>query len=234
MSRRLLVIDSGIGGLSVAREIRRQDRTAEIVYLADDAAFPYGAWDGEALIAHVVELADKAAAATSPDVVVIACNTASTLVLPGVRARLAVPVVGTVPAIKTGAEQTRTGLFSVLATPGTIERDYTHELIKAHAPKCHVRLVGAHQLAGYAEALMAGEAVPQNRVRDEIAPAFVDQGDRRSDVVVLGCTHFVFLQQLLEAAAPWPVSWIDSAPAIARRAMKFLSAVPQGRAEEGV
>ena len=109
VSTRLLVFDSGIGGLSVVREIRQALPSAEISYVADDAAFPYGDWGEGALSDHVTALIGRLIGRFTPDAVVVACNTASTLVLPPLRARFATPFVGTVPAIKPAAERTRVG-----------------------------------------------------------------------------------------------------------------------------
>ncbi len=214
---RLLVFDSGIGGLSVTREIRAALPAAEIVYVADDAAFPYGDWQETALTEHVVTLIGGLIRVAQPAAVVVACNTASTLVLQPLRALHSVPFVGTVPAIKPAAEQTRTGLISVLGTFGTMQREYTRALISEFAGHCHVRLVGSANLAPLAEALMRGEAIEDAAVWAEIEPAFVEREGQRTDTIVLACTHFPFLAAHLRRLAPWPVTWIDPAPAIARR-----------------
>jgi glutamate racemase len=222
----ILVFDSGIGGLSVLRAIRAQLSNARLVYVADDAAFPYGDWEEAALRDHVVALIGTLIARYRPAAVVVACNTASTLVLPALRARHDIPFVGTVPAIKPAAEKTRTGVVAVLATPGTIRRDYTRDLIRSFAASCHVRLVGAPELAGLAERRMRGESVDADIILGQIAPCFVEIDGRRTDIVVLACTHYPFLQTGMAALAPWPVEWLDPAPAIARR----LAAVLEGRA----
>lgn len=219
---KLLVFDSGIGGLSVAREIRRVLPAATIDYVADDAGFPYGDWEEAALTDHVVDVVGDLVARHAPDAVVIACNTASTLVLPPLRARHRLPIVGTVPAIKPAAAETRSGLVSVLATAGTIQRDYTRALIREFAANCAVDLVGSARLAPLAEAHMRGEPVDDTAIRAEIAPAFVARGGARTDVIVLACTHYPFLIAQFERLAPWPVTWIDPAPAIARRAAAVL------------
>jgi len=159
---------------------------------------------------------------------VIACNTASTLVLPPLRERFPTPFVGTVPAIKPAAEQTKTGVVAVLATPGTMKRDYTRGLIQSFAQSCHVRLVGAPELARMAEARMRGEAIDREAVREQIAPAFVELDGNRTDIVVLACTHYPFLADIFAELVPWPVTWLDPAPAIARR----LVSVVEGRAVE--
>ena len=146
----VLVFDSGLGGLTVLAEIRRAALPdARLVYAADDAAFPYGepaakTSSSSASPTVVGRLADE----HRPDLVVIACNTASTLCLPTLRASaLPLPVVGTVPAIKPAAAATRTGHVAVLGTPGTVQRDYTRALIDTFAGGALVTLVGAQRLA---------------------------------------------------------------------------------------
>jgi glutamate racemase len=221
---RLLVFDSGVGGLSVVREIRKAMPGAEIVYVADDAAFPYGAWAEDALSDHVVELIARLIEQFRPDGVVIACHTASTLVLPPLRERFSLPFVGTVPAIKPAAEHTKSGLVSVLATYGTMRRDYTRALIDQFARTCHVRLVGSANLAPLAEAHMRGEGIADEAILAEILPAFLEQDGRRTDTIVLACTHYPFLLAQFQRLAPWPVEWIDPAPAIARRVVAVVGA----------
>jgi glutamate racemase len=218
----VLVFDSGIGGLSVLRAIRQMLPENRFVYVADDAAFPYGDWEEGALREHIVALMGTLIAEYRPAAVVIACNTASTLVLPPLRERFAVPFVGTVPAIKPAAEQTKSGVVAVLATPGTMKRDYTRELIRSFAQACHVRLVGAPDLARLAEARMRGEAIDRASVAGQIAPCFVEVEGRQTDIVVLACTHYPFLTDLLAEFAPWTVTWLDPAPAIARRLVSVL------------
>lgn len=214
---RILVFDSGVGGLSVAREIGKALPGVGIDYVADLAVFPYGNLEPGVLIDRVVSLMDKALAVFDPAAMVIACNTASTLVLPPLRARFKLPIVGTVPAVKPAAEHSRSRLVSVLATPGTVKRDYTRDLIDTFGGDCQFTLVGSKTLAGLAERSFAGESVSDAEFASEIAPCFVEQGGRRTDTVVLACTHYPLVLDRLEALAPWPVEWIDPAPAIARR-----------------
>ena len=166
-----------------------------------------------------------------PAAVVIACNTASTLVLPPLRARFNVPFVGTVPAIKPAAEQTKSGVVAVLATPGTMKRDYTrgaHQELRAVLPRPPGRRAGARGAGRGANARRAGRP---RRDRRQIAPCFVEVDGRRTDIVVLACTHYPFLADVMAELAPWPVAWLDPAPAIARRVVAVLEgrAVASGR-----
>ncbi len=196
---------------------------AEIVYLADDAFFPYGAMEDGELAERVCAVLGAASAEYSPDAVIIACNTASTVALPALRARLAQPVVGTVPAIKPAALLSRTGHISVLGTAGTVRRDYTKALISEFAAGCAVTLVGSARLAELAEAAMTGGEAADAEILAEIAPCFVEAGGHRTDAVVLACTHYPLLLDRFERLAPWTVTWLDPAPAIARRTANVLA-----------
>ncbi|WP_199085870.1 glutamate racemase [Bosea sp. ASV33] len=223
----ILVFDSGLGGLTVLGRTTQACPGAHIVYAADDAGFPYGRLSEEELVIRVLAVMERLVARFHPDLAVIACNTASTLVLPALRARFAIPFVGTVPAIKPAAAATRSGMISVLATPGTVARDYTRELIETYAASHHVTLVGATRLAGLAEQALKGEAVDDAVLAAEIAPCFVEANGRRTDVVTLSCTHYPLLLERMKRLAPWPVEWIDPAPAIARRVADLLSGARQ-------
>ena len=218
MAKAILVFDSGLGGLTVFREVAKARPDAHYVYVADDAFFPYGSHREDELVARVPALMADLIAAHRPDLVVIACNTASTLVLPHLRARFSLPFVGTVPAIKPACAGSRTKRVAVLGTEATVGREYTHALIREFANGSDVKLVGSARLAGFAEAELGGAPVADDLIAQEIAPCFVDAGGRRTDTVVLACTHYPLLLDRLERLAPWPVTFVDPAPAIARRA----------------
>src|ERR1700683_3417192 len=138
----ILVFDSGLGGVTVYREIVAARPDANFVYVADDAGFPYGAVAEPALVTRVVGLMGELIAAHAPDLIVIACNTASTLVLPALREKFSLPFVGTVPAIKPACAASITRRVSVLGTEGTVAREYTRALIREYAQDCQVTLVG--------------------------------------------------------------------------------------------
>lgn len=219
---RILVFDSGLGGLTVLSAIRALRPDDRYIYLADDEAFPYGRLNETQLVARVGDVMAQALRDHAPDVAVIACNTASTLVLENLRTRWPdIPFVGTVPAIKPAAERSKSRLVSVLATPGTVARDYTQALIRDHATHCDVNLVGSEHLAAMAEAHMKGERISDDEIARELAPCFVERDGARTDQIVLACTHYPLLLERFEAIAAqrenWPVSFIDPAPAIARR-----------------
>ena len=228
----ILVFDSGLGGLTVLDALARLRSDARLLYVADDAVFPYGRLAEGVLVARVEAVMAALIPHRRPDIVVVACHTASTLVLPGLRAAWpGLPFVGTVPAVKPAAAATRSGLISVLATPGTVARDYTAALVRDFAGHCAVELVGSARLASIAEAFLRGEAVSDAEIATEIAPAFVAREARRTDQIVLACTHYPLLLAHFERLAPWPVHWIDPAPAIARRADQLLRERGDGAAQ---
>jgi glutamate racemase len=218
----IVVFDSGLGGLTVHREVAKVRPDARIVYAADDAVFPYGRLGETELVSRVVAVMDHLVLTHDPDLVVVACNTASTVALPALRARFAVPFVGTVPAIKPACAASTTKMVSVLGTEATVKREYTHTLIREFAVGCEVTLVGSPNLAALAERHLRGEPVMDEAVAAELAPCFVANGAGRTDTIVLACTHFPLLLERLQRLAPWPVTFLDPAPAIARRVMDLV------------
>jgi glutamate racemase len=224
----ILVFDSGLGGLTVFREIATARPDARYIYIADDEAFPYGDLPEPALIDRVNKVVGDAIARTAPDLVVIACNTASTLALAPARSRFKVPFVGTVPAIKPACAKSRSKHVSVLGTRATVSREYTRTLIREFAQGCDVTLVGAANLAPLAETELNGTPAGDAEIAAEIAPCFVEKDGARTDTVVLACTHYPLLLDRMRKLAPWPVDWLDPAPAIARRVADLIGP-PQAR-----
>jgi glutamate racemase len=220
----ILIFDSGLGGLTVFRQIIKARPGARIIYVADDAFFPYSAHGEAVLVARVVALIGRLIDEHAPNCVVIACNTASTLVLPDLRARYRVSFVGTVPAIKPACALSRSRLVSVLGTEATVRREYTRALIRDFADGVEVTLVGSARLASYAEAEFNGTPVADSLIAAELAPCFIKADGRRTDTIVLACTHYPLLLARLEQLAPWPVTFVDPAPAIARRAVDLSGA----------
>lgn len=219
----ILVFDSGLGGLSILREVRAVLPSFDIVYVADDEAFPYGAWDQEKLVPRIVEVVSKAIEEHQPCLTIIACNTASTIAMDALREKFDIPFVGTVPAIKPAARYTRSGHFSVLATQGTVKRQYTKDLINDFANEAQVKLVGSESLAKIAEYYLTGGEVDLDEVKQQIAPCFIEGEDGcRTDIVVLACTHFPFLTNQFRKVAPWPVDWLNPAEPIAHQARRLL------------
>lgn len=218
----ILAADSGLGGLTIVAEIRRALPLARLAYLCDNAFFPYGTRPDAELLAHFLGVTNQAIARVQPDLIVTACNTVSTICLPQLRAATSIPVVGVVPAIKPAARQSRRKIIGLLATPATIDRPYTSDLIQRYAADCTVLKIGSPELVEMAEAKMLGSAVDRERLRRILSPFFGRPTDTQPDVVVLACTHFPLLREELQAAGPADVAWIDSGTAVARRVVEIL------------
>lgn len=220
--RPLLIFDSGVGGLSVLAPIRAMLPGASIVYAADNAGFPYGSKSEAEIAARVPALLGRLAERYDPELVVIACNTASTIALDEVRAALDLPIVGTVPAIKPAAERSRTRVIGVLGTEATVRQPYVDRLSREFASDCTVLRHGSGELVALAEAKLRGEPTDPAAYR-RILAALLDQPEgKRMDVIVLACTHFPLVVEELAAAAPRVIAFVDGKEGIARRTAWLL------------
>src|SRR5690554_2576897 len=160
MTNQVLIFDSGVGGLSVLKEIHQHQPQLQLQYLVDNAAFPYGTKEDAFLTNRIIEVCSSAVAELQPDILVIACNTASTLALPQLRQLLNIPVVGVVPAIKTAANLSKTKVIGLIATPATVSRPYTDNLISEFAPHCNVHMLGSSELVYWAESYISHGLLP--------------------------------------------------------------------------
>ena len=212
----LLFFDSGVGGLSVLRPTRALLPSAPIVYAADSAGFPYGTKSEAELATRVPALLGRLVERFRPRLVVIACNTASTIALDDARAALDLPVVGTVPAIKPTSAISTTRVIGVLGTEATVRQPYVDDLAAKFAADCTIIRHGSPRLVELAEARLGGETVSVEDVRAATRPLFDAPDGDRIDTVVLACTHFPLLADELAEAFP-RVAYVDGGPGIARR-----------------
>jgi len=212
----ILFFDSGVGGLSVLGPTRALLPNAPIVYAADSAGFPYGTKSEQQLAARVPALLGRLVERFQPRLAVIACNTASTIALDHVRSALDLPVVGTVPAIKPAAEQSKSRVIGVLGTEATVRQPYVDDLADRFASDCTIIRHGSPELVELAEAKLAGEPVTVEAVRAAARPLFSAPNGDGIDTVVLACTHFPLLADELREAFP-SVAYVDGGPGIARR-----------------
>jgi len=215
--RPLLLFDSGVGGLSVLAEVRAALPNAPIVYVADNGGFPYGTKTEAEISARVPALLGRLAERYRPRLITIACNTASTIALAGVRAALDLPIVGTVPAIKPAAEQSQTRVIGVLGTNATVRQPYVDDLSARFASDCLVLRHGSADLVELAEASLRRESTPDTAYADVMAGLLDQEGGDRMDTIVLACTHFPLVAERLAAVAPRPLTFVDGAKGIARR-----------------
>ncbi|MEL8056245.1 MAG: glutamate racemase, partial [Pseudomonadota bacterium] len=229
----VLVFDSGMGGLTIAREIMALAPDLVVNYAADSGFFPYGNKSDEALRKRLPAVAMALVENVQPDVFVIACNTASTLALDAVRQVLDIPVVGTVPAIKPAAAMSQTKTIGLLATPGTVRRAYTAQLIDEFASDVRVIMHGSVELVRLAEEQASGGAVSLDAFREAQRPLFESAGGDEIDTIVLACTHFPLIRGELAASVPQAVTFVDSGEAIARQTLRVLPDLAQRRAQSG-
>ncbi len=211
----VLVFDSGVGGLSVYDEIRQLLPELHYLYAFDNVAFPYGEKTEDFIVDRVVDIVSAVVQRYPLSLVVIACNTASTVTLPALRARFDFPVVGVVPAIKPAARLTRNGIVGLLATRGTVRRAYTHELVARFARECKTEMLGSAELVQLAEAKLHGQPVSLEAIKRILQPWL--RMPEPPDTVVLGCTHFPLLNAELQQVLPEGTRLVDSGAAIARR-----------------
>ncbi|WNO54724.1 glutamate racemase [Stakelama saccharophila] len=215
--RPILFFDSGVGGLSVLAPTRKLLPTAPFVYAADSAGFPYGTRSDAEIAARVPALLGRLTERYHPRLIVIACNTASTIALAAVRTALSLPIVGTVPAVKPAAGISETRVIGILGTRATIRQRYVDDLTARFAADCTVLRHGSAELVELAEAKLRGEAPDTAHFAAALAGLFDQRRGDRIDVVVNACTHFPLALPELIAAAPRPVRFIDGGDGIARR-----------------
>jgi glutamate racemase len=220
--RPLLVFDSGVGGLSVLGPIRALLPRAPIVYVADSAGYPYGTKSAAVIEARVPALLGRLFERFDPELIVIACNTASTIALDAVRAALDVPIVGTVPAIKPAAERSRSRAIGVLGTEATVRQPYVDRLSAEFASDCLVLRHGSADLVDLAEAKLRGQEAGPGQYRAVLSGLLDQPGGDRLDTIVLACTHFPLVEAELAAAAPRPLAFVDGKEGIARRTAWLL------------
>lgn len=225
----VLFFDSGVGGLSVVAPTLALLPTAPIVYVADSAGFPYGTKSEGEIAARVPALLGRVAERYRPRLIVIACNTASTIALGAVRAALDVPIVGTVPAIRPAAALSRSRTIGVLGTAATVRQPYVDDLVARFAADCTVLRYGSAALVEIAERALAGEAPSRDAVARELAGLFGEPGGERIDVIVNACTHFPLLEGDMTAIAPPGVTFVDGGPGIARRVAALTVGQPWPR-----
>lgn len=216
----VLVFDSGVGGLSVYDEVRQLLPDLHYLYAFDNAGFPYGEKSETFIVDRVVAIVAAITRSYPLSLVIIACNTASTVSLPALRERFTFPVVGVVPAIKPAARLTRNGVVGLLATRATVRRPYTHELVSQFAGTCKIEMLGSAELVELAEAKLHGAEVTLDEVRRIVQPWL--RMVEPPDTVVLGCTHFPLLREELQQVLPEGTRLIDSGAAIARRTAWLL------------
>lgn len=227
MQRNILVFDSGIGGLSILQELHKLMPNHNYSYLADNDALPYGEKSDSFLQQRSIPLFKQAINHCKADAVVIACNTASTLLLDLLRDNFDIPFIGVVPAIKPAAQITETGNIGLLATPATTKREYIDQLQLQFAQNCSLSRFASAQLVHLAEEKLLTGAINLNKLNEAIEPFIETSLQQNIDTIVLGCTHFPFLQPELQQQWPSITHWLDSGTAVARHCSSIINKLKQ-------
>jgi glutamate racemase len=230
----ILLLDSGVGGLTVLAALRKALAQAPVIYVADYAALPYGEKTEAQIAARVPALLGRLEERYHPRLVTIACNTASTIALAAVREALGLPVVGTVPAIKPAALMTKTGTIGLLGTAATIRQAYVDNLEREFASDKLLLRHAAPELVQAAEAKLRGEALDPTLFEAAAQGLREQPGGEDIDTVVLACTHFPLLEEELGKAFGPGVGFVDGAAGIARRIEFLTQGQPFARAEPDI
>ena len=211
------VFDSGSGGLSVLREIRKTLPLGRYIYYSDNAHCPYGEKSQQYIIDRSRAITDELLA-RGADSIVVACNTATAAAIATLRAEYSVPFVGMEPAIKPAALGTRTGVIGVLATAGTLGSSKYLDMRGLYGSNVRI---AEHVGKGFVE-LVEGLELEGPRAEEAVRASLQPLLDEGADIIVLGCTHYPFLLPVMQKIAPEGVRFIDPAPAVARRLSDVL------------
>ena len=215
-----MVFDSGIGGTTVLEHIQQSIPHAQYSYFMDNALLPYGAQSQQTIIHRLCGLIQFIKdESLNVDLIVIACNTASTSALSSVRQITDIPIVGVVPAIKPAAQLTQSKHIGLLATPATVSSPYTDALIKEHASSITTSLYSSVELVTLAETLFFTQNLDLDKLHTELDRLNINND---IDVLVLGCTHFPILAKPISDYFNTQVQLLDSGAAIAKRVSSLL------------
>lgn len=227
MSYHILAFDSGIGGLGIVQSLLEQVQNTNLKlsvdYLADNLIFPYGEQEDNFLIQRIVTLIGEAIDKLEPDLVIIACNTASTIALQALREHYPDTVfVGCVPPIRWAARISQTKHIGLLATRATVQRPYLKSLKEQFAADCQLIGYGSPTLAKIAEQVFRQESFHHEDIEQEIHALLAMPTAEQIDTICLGCTHYTFVLPYLQELSPRNIQWLDPADAVAKHALDLI------------
>jgi glutamate racemase len=216
------VFDSGVGGLSVLREIRRELPYEDLLYVADSGHAPYGDKPTQMIETRAVAITEFLASQHAK-AIVVACNTATGAAVKTLRARFSIPIIAMEPAVKPAAAHTKTGVIGVLATSGTIASDNFEKLYTRFGADVKILMQAC---PGLVEQVEAGD-LSGDKTRALIKQYVLPLLAQKADTIVLGCTHYPFLVPLIQEITGPTVAIIDPAAAIARELRRRLASIKQ-------
>jgi glutamate racemase len=222
VNQNILIFDSGLGGISIYQELKTLMPNYSITYVADSLYLPYGELPDTEIKRRSLNLILELSKKVNAMMIIVACNTASTLILDELRAKTHRLIVGVIPAIKPAAKASHSRHITLLATPATVTRSYTKQLIKNFASDCEVQCIGSSELVHIAEEKIRNNKLCQRRLQQ-----ILNQVSPKSDTVVLGCTHFPLLKEEINEFFNGTMQLVDSSEAVAKRALSLLLQQPK-------
>ncbi|WMY95428.1 MAG: glutamate racemase [Arsenophonus sp.] len=217
----ILILDSGVGGLSIYYEVKELLPDINYIYVLDNEVFPYGNKKIEFITARLSAVLNKIQQEAFFSIAILACNTASTASLLFLRNSFSFPIIGVVPAIKPATQLTRNGIIGLLATKLTVNGVYTKNLIKTFATNVTVNMIASSKLVQLAEKKIHGENISKKRLMIILKPWL--QMKKPPDTIILGCTHFPLLLKEFKKIFLEETVIIDSSAAIAKRAFFLMN-----------
>ncbi|WP_101626627.1 glutamate racemase, partial [Candidatus Palibaumannia cicadellinicola] len=214
----ILILDSGVGGLSIFHEVKQKLPNANYIYVFDNEAFPYGTKPKLFIINRIIKIINAISKKHLFNMIIIACNTASILSLAILRKYFSYPIIGVTPAIKLAVKLTHSRFIGLLATESTIQSNYIHKLINKYAQFCQIIPFSAPELVNLAEAKLHGEKISLFMLRNIFYVWLQNNNNIKIDTIILGCTHFPLLRREIELVLPTSITIIDSHQALAKQA----------------
>jgi glutamate racemase len=218
VSQPIGVFDSGVGGLAVLFELQRLMPGESFLYFADTLNCPWGSRPDSEIL-ELATQASKTLVDTGVKLIVVACNSATTVALTSLRERFSVPFVGTEPGIKPAAAKTRTGRIGVMATRATVRSGSLRRLSEQHASDVELELFPCPDRL---VELVERAALDGEDTRSVLRPIIAEVRMRNVDVLVLGCTHYAFLRPVIESMLGPEVWVLDTGAPVARQAQRIL------------
>jgi len=213
-------IDSGVGGLPYLQWVKDKLPLENFIYLADTENFPYGEKPQEEIVKIVLDAVRKLEVHGDPKMLVMACNTASVTALDSVRKVVKIPVVGVVPAVKPAAESSENKRIGVLATERTVKGKYLEELIDDFASLCHVEKIAGSGIVRFVENdFFSSDSIEKTKIIENAVYQFKKMN---VDTVVLGCTHFIYISDILKLKLGKNISVIDSRDGVGNQIISLL------------
>lgn len=208
----IVMFDSGIGGIYIYKKIKKIFPYINYIYIFDNAAFPYSEKKEKFIINRVLKIINRINHLKMISLLIIACNTAGTIVLPYLRKKFLFPVIGVVPEIKSAVNITSNKIIGLLATHGTIARLYTKRLIEKFKDTCTINMIGSTELVELVEKKILGIYISIQKIKNIIEPWLSMKN--YPDTIILGCTHFLFLKKELKKFFSKKIVFVDSSHSI--------------------